>query len=140
LKDRERQTNIEPNLSIQQREWQVLCVRGRISKKKKTKKTSFAAVAIMGDHEEDKDEYKVPTKVGLNDLLERDKDDAALESYKKQLLGTNFYKRTCVSVLPLQIALFWLLHHSTFASWRECCWFHHDLLDSHLEITVARST
>jgi hypothetical protein len=52
----------------------------------------------MGDHDEDKDEYKVPTKVGLNDLLERDKDDAALESYKKQLLGTNFYKRTCVSV------------------------------------------
>ena len=56
----------------------------------------------MGDVDhDDKDEYKVPTKVGLNDLLERDKDDAALESYKKQLLGTNFYSRTfsmCVCV------------------------------------------
>lgn len=52
----------------------------------------------MGDHEEENDSYKVPTKVGLNDLLERDKDDAALESYKKQLLGTNFYSRTCVCV------------------------------------------
>lgn len=52
----------------------------------------------MGDveHGDDKDEYKVPTKVGLNDLLERDKDDAALESYKKQLLGTQFYSRTCL--------------------------------------------
>lgn len=46
----------------------------------------------MTDNEQD-DQYKVPTKVGINDILERDKDDAALDSYKKQLLGTNFYSR-----------------------------------------------
>lgn len=58
----------------------------------------------MGDHhDEEKDEYKVPTKVGLNDLLERDKNDPALESYKKSLLGNAGYARTCVSVcLPHQ--------------------------------------
>lgn len=50
----------------------------------------------MGDHqEESKDDYKVPTKVGLNELMERDKDDAAMESYKKSLLGAQAYARTC---------------------------------------------
>lgn len=49
----------------------------------------------MGDNIEDKgDDYKVPTKVGLNELMERDKDDAAMESYKKSLLGAAQYSRT----------------------------------------------
>lgn len=49
----------------------------------------------MGDNvEESKDDYKVPTKVGLNELMERDKDDAAMESYKKSLLGAAQYSRT----------------------------------------------
>lgn len=45
--------------------------------------------------EEKQDEYKVPEKVGIQDLLERDKDDSSLEAYKKQLLGdpTQFYSR-----------------------------------------------
>lgn len=45
--------------------------------------------------EERKDEYKVPDKVGIQDLMERDKDDPHLDKYKKQLLGdpNQFYSR-----------------------------------------------
>lgn len=83
---------------------------------------SFCAVDTMGDHHDDeKDEYKVPTKVGLNELMERDKDDAALESYKKSLLGAQAYARTCVSVCDFHFcatvcALAW--HLSTATWWR----------------------
>lgn len=74
--------------------------------RRKKGKKSFCAVDTMGDnHDEDKDEYKVPTKVGLNELMERDKDDAAMESYKKSLLGAAQYARTCVSVCTFQLTL-----------------------------------
>lgn len=48
----------------------------------------------MGDDDKPVD-YKVPEKVGIHDLVNRDKDDESLENYKKQLLGntTDFYSR-----------------------------------------------
>ena len=47
----------------------------------------------MGD--EDKSDYKVPEKVGIQDLVNRDKEDESLEKYKMQLLGdaSKFYSR-----------------------------------------------
>jgi len=82
---------------------------------------AHSAVDGMGDHhEEDKDEYKVPTKVGLNDLLERDKDDAALESYKKQLLGTAHFSRTslsCVCVCSLSPSMRAVSRPMSVCSW-----------------------
>ena len=54
----------------------------------------------MGDHEEEvMDDYKVPTKVGINDIMDRDKDDVALDNYKKQLLGSAPFARACVCFL-----------------------------------------
>lgn len=48
----------------------------------------------MGDDDKPSD-YKVPEKVGIHDLVNRDKDDESLENYKKQLLGntSEFYSR-----------------------------------------------
>ncbi|XP_049849050.1 putative rho GDP-dissociation inhibitor 1 [Schistocerca gregaria] len=45
----------------------------------------------MGNEDDSENSYKVPTKVGINDILNQDKDDAALENYKKQLLGVERY-------------------------------------------------
>jgi len=41
------------------------------------------------EHSGEEDGYKVPQKVGLKDMVNLDKEDKALENYKKQLLGSS---------------------------------------------------